>query len=116
MNAVPTYWFIVANSTRARVIAITGRQGQPTEIAAWVHPESRLHEQELTSDLPGRSFDSHGQGRHAAFVLGDFLQGGKECEDWCFCSNIGPNVFHGIDVTFDCELEKQPWVIPSGFD
>lgn len=65
MNAVPTYWFVVANSTRARVIAITGRQGQPTEIAAWVHPESRLHEQELTSDLPGRSFDSHGQGRHA---------------------------------------------------
>ena len=30
-----------------------------------VHPESRQHEQELTSDLPGRAFDSGGQGRHA---------------------------------------------------
>ena len=30
-----------------------------------VHPESRIHEQKLTSDRPGRTFDRHGQGHHA---------------------------------------------------
>ncbi|MBF8269744.1 MAG: hypothetical protein HW386_1453 [Gammaproteobacteria bacterium] len=40
--------------------------GKPlTEIKDMVHPESRAHTHELTSDLPGRSFDSHGQSRHA---------------------------------------------------
>jgi protein required for attachment to host cells len=30
-----------------------------------VNPQARLHEQELVSDLPGRSFDRAGEGRHA---------------------------------------------------
>ena len=30
-----------------------------------LHPESRLKNQDLVADAPGRSFDSHGQGRHA---------------------------------------------------
>ena len=36
-----------------------------TELQDMLHPEGRAHMQDLTSDLPGRSFDRHGQGRHA---------------------------------------------------
>lgn len=32
------------------------------------HPEGRLHEQDLVSDRPGRTFDSQGTGRHAKEV------------------------------------------------
>jgi protein required for attachment to host cells len=39
-----------------------------SEITTLSHPESRIHEQELTQDLPGRTFDSVGQGRHAMEV------------------------------------------------
>ena len=34
------------------------------EIEDMVNPSARVHETELTSDLPGRTFDSVGQGRH----------------------------------------------------
>ncbi len=57
-----------------------------------------------------------GQGSHPAFVLGDFLQGSEKSEDGCFCSNIGPDFFYGIDMAFDRELEEQPGIIPAGFD
>jgi protein required for attachment to host cells len=36
-----------------------------TELADMVHPQSRIHEQKLTSDRPGRTFDRYGQGHHA---------------------------------------------------
>jgi protein required for attachment to host cells len=32
---------------------------------AFIHPEARLHEQDLVSDRPGRGFDRSGPGRHA---------------------------------------------------
>ncbi len=60
-----TTWVLVANSTRARILKADNAIGPLQEIEALVHPESRLHERELTSDLPGRAFDSAGQGRHA---------------------------------------------------
>ncbi len=34
-------------------------------LRAFDNPDGRAHERELTSDLPGRAFDSGGQGRHA---------------------------------------------------
>ena len=56
---------IVAESSRARIFEMENPSIPLKEIRDMVHPESRAHVQELTSDLPGRSFDSHGQGRHA---------------------------------------------------
>ncbi len=60
-----TTWVIVADSARARVLEAESANGPLTEVDALVHPASRLHPQKITSDLPGRSFDRGGQGRHA---------------------------------------------------
>lgn len=59
------FWVVVANSSRARIFKAEKRGGPLGEVEDLVHPESRLREQELVSDLPGRSFDSGGEGRHA---------------------------------------------------
>ncbi len=58
-------WVLVADNSRARIFVAETRNGPLLEIETLAHPESRLHAQELTSDLPGRAFDSGGQGRHA---------------------------------------------------
>jgi len=60
-----TTWVLVADSSRARVFEATTARGEINEIDTFVHTQSRLREQDLTTDLPGRAFDSHGQGRHA---------------------------------------------------
>ncbi len=60
-----TTWVLVADSSRARIFTATSAIASLEEIETLAHPEGRLHEQDITSDLPGRSFDSHGQGRHA---------------------------------------------------
>lgn len=58
-------WIVRASSSRARVCESDGPKRPLREVADFEHPESRMHEQELTSDLPGRAFDSVGDGRHA---------------------------------------------------
>ena len=61
-----TTWVVIADSSRARLFKAESALGPLQELAALAHPEARLHVQELTSDLPGRAFDSNGQGgRHA---------------------------------------------------
>ena len=60
-----TTWVLVADSSRARVFEAATAGGEIKEIDTFVHTESRLREQDLTQDLPGRTFDSHGEGRHA---------------------------------------------------
>ncbi len=57
-------WVLVADSSRARIFEAESSKGPLKELTDLVFPESRLHAQKLTSDLPGRSFDSNGQGRH----------------------------------------------------
>ncbi len=59
-----TTWLLVADSVRGRVFRADSPTGPITEIVTLAHPEGRLHEQALTSDLPGRTFDRGGQGRH----------------------------------------------------
>lgn len=58
-------WLVVAESSRARIFSLENTKGPMDEILTLDNLESRAHEQELTSDLPGRTFDSGGQGRHA---------------------------------------------------
>ena len=60
-----TTWIVLAESARARIFTLTEPGAKLRERTTLSHPESRLHDRELTSDLPGRTFDSHGQGRHA---------------------------------------------------
>lgn len=60
-----TIWVLVAESSRAKLYEIETPRAPLVEIHEFSHPESRQHEHELTTDLPGRAYDSHGQGRHA---------------------------------------------------
>ncbi|WP_299947726.1 host attachment protein [uncultured Microbulbifer sp.] len=64
-------WILVANQSQARIFEAQKRAGQLHEIVDLLHPESRLPGREQESDAPGRSFDSHGQGRHA---MGNFAE------------------------------------------
>lgn len=57
-------WVMVANSSVARFFEMD-KTGHLKEFNTLIHPGSRLHGRDLTSDRPGRSFDSVGTGRHA---------------------------------------------------
>ncbi|MDH5435144.1 MAG: host attachment protein [Gammaproteobacteria bacterium] len=57
-------WVLVADSSRARIFEAESSKGPLKELTDLIFPESRLHAQQLTSDLPGRTFDSNGPGRH----------------------------------------------------
>lgn len=57
-------WILVADSGAARIFGTDDPTGPLTELEAMTHPEGRMLARELTSDLPGRAFDSAGQGRH----------------------------------------------------
>ena len=58
-------WVVVADQSKARIFTTEEPRGPLLELAALDNPYGREQEQTLMSDRPGRSFDSHGQGRHA---------------------------------------------------
>ncbi len=59
-------WVLVADGARARILGSEGRVGRSlTELDDLVHPETRLHEGDLSDDRPGRSWGHGGEGRHA---------------------------------------------------
>ncbi len=58
-------WVLAANAGQARLWMAASPSAGLEEIRVFENPEARLHERELTSDLPGRAFDSAGEGRHA---------------------------------------------------
>jgi protein required for attachment to host cells len=58
-------WIVVADSARARLYTRASHSGELDEQLDLVQPTARLNEGDLTSDRPGRTFDSSGQGRHA---------------------------------------------------
>lgn len=58
-------WLIIADNSRVRIFSTDSRTGPIEEIKSIIHPEARLHEYELTSDLPGRGAGKDGVGRHA---------------------------------------------------
>ena len=48
-------WLVVANHTQARIFtAESPTLAELTEIEDLTHPQSRLHDREMTSDLPGK--------------------------------------------------------------
>lgn len=86
-----TTWIVVAESARARIFTMSGTRGKLREVADLSHPESRLHDTELSSDVPGRSFDSHGQGRHGMEQATD----PQEREAQVFAAQIAEHVHRG---------------------
>jgi len=57
-------WILIADSTRARIFTANTPASPLEEIEEFTHTESRLHDREITSDLPGR-IKSTGAGGHA---------------------------------------------------
>ena len=56
---------IVADSTRARIFTVDSAHSPLNEIETMAHPEGRVHEQNLVSDLPGKGSGKGGGGDHA---------------------------------------------------
>lgn len=59
-----TTWIVVANSAEARVFKLV-KFPKIEEIAAFEHPESHMHNQDLISSKPGRTFQSTNTNRSA---------------------------------------------------
>ena len=59
------FWILVADKSKARFFKLSEIHSGLQEIDKLEHAQARELEQTLTSDRPGRSFDSTGQGRHA---------------------------------------------------
>ena len=98
-------WIVVAESARARIFSMSGVKGKLQEVADLSHPESRLHARELSSDLPGRTFDSHGEGRHGMEQATD----PKEQEARTFAVEIARHVNQGHhDGSFDSLILVAP--------
>ena len=57
-----TVWVLAADASRARIFQATSSQGALEELTDLLHPESRLREQGLVSDSPGRERDPGGTG------------------------------------------------------
>lgn len=62
------FWILAANSGNAKLFSSDSPTSSLVEIETFVNSVARAKEIDLTSDRPGRSFDSHGQGRHAMEV------------------------------------------------
>ncbi len=58
-------WVVVADGGRARIFSRAKRFSDLRPVDVLDEPDARARERDLTSDQPGRSFDSHGSGRHA---------------------------------------------------
>lgn len=58
-------WVMAAGNAGATIYTSRGGKAELSELRHFEHPEGRLHDRELTSDLPGRAYDSSGEGRHA---------------------------------------------------
>lgn len=56
---------VVADSSRARIFTADSTRSPLNEIETIAHPEGRIHEQDLVSDMPGKDSGKGGGGDHA---------------------------------------------------
>ena len=57
-------WVIVANGSKARFFQASSNEDLK-EVETFIHEETRMKGEELSTDKPGRVFDSVGSGRHS---------------------------------------------------
>ena len=57
-------WIVVADAARTRIFSTESTAAPLVPVEQLVCPQARLHERDMASDRPGRSFDSVGAGRH----------------------------------------------------
>lgn len=83
-------WVVVANTTVARILSAAGPTEPLVERECLSHTAGRLRDHELVSDRPGRTFDSHGPGRHSM----ESQVGPKEEEAIRFADQIAGKLRH----------------------
>lgn len=86
-------WVIVADSARARIFSVENASGQLEPVEQLLSPEARLHERDLSSDRPGRSFDSFGSGRHST----DTATSAKDQIASNFAKEVAQHLKAGVD-------------------
>lgn len=86
-------WIVVAESSRAKIYAAKNWLASISEIEDLVHPEGRMHEGDLVSDVPGSDGGATGQGRH---VL-DEETTARQQEHAEFASEIVHHLTHAHD-------------------
>jgi protein required for attachment to host cells len=64
-------WILSANSSKATIFTAESSHGPLVELESFDNPDARVKQMDLASDRAGRSFDSHGEGRHAMEVQVD---------------------------------------------
>jgi len=57
-------WVLTADASRAKIWAARTPSSPLELVREMESPEGRMHDRDLTSDLPGRAFDGSGSGRH----------------------------------------------------
>jgi len=58
-------WVLAADAARAKIWAASTPSSTLELVREIESPEGRMHDRDLTSDLPGRAFDGTGSGRHS---------------------------------------------------
>ena len=81
-------WVVVAESSRAKIFELNKKNTPLIELQDFTHSSSRLHEQEISSDLPGRTHDSHGLGSHKLSTQTSI----KKHESMAFAKTIGQHI------------------------
>lgn len=105
-------WILAAESSRAIIYSVESRIKPLKELESFAHPEGRELEQDMTSDRPGRAFDTTGLGgrhsmgkeidpkRHEAQVfakrLADRLDQGRTQGDFDQLMLVAPPAFLGL--------------------
>lgn len=103
-------WIVVADSSRARILATRTRVQAPTDVATLDHPEGRMKAQEINSDRPGSIGDGNGSGRHGmeqpdvhhhhqevfAKQIADYLEKGRHQGKFAELALVAPPAFLGV--------------------
>lgn len=105
-----TTWVLVANTSHAKIFRMV-HFPRVEPLLAMEHPESRLHNQDLISSKPGRSFERAGTTRHAyepktdakhleidkfAKEIGNYLSSAREKREFARLYVIASPEFLGV--------------------
>jgi protein required for attachment to host cells len=95
---MPSIWVLAANGARATIYSADSPLAPLVEVASLQHPEARMKEMELTTDRPGRTFDSFGKGRHAK----SSEVGPKQTEEIRFAHEVASRLEQGrVEHSFE---------------
>jgi protein required for attachment to host cells len=117
---MPTTWIVAADSSRARILQVTGRENHLHEIDHLQNPEGRADDRELTTDAhprfrgtsgPGSDRQETGAQEHAvekfSKQLGDYLEKARTEHRYDRLVLVAPPAFLGsVRKELGKEVEK----------